>query len=117
MSCGTTLTFENSNSTITNDLEYWKEPTIVQNENVGTRTSTNREKNEENGDMGVIKEDLPFEGFDFMGDEIDTLPQQIWFTTRKEIRNIEVRKGHDIYMDGYQDYGLRKRRIAKVARK
>ena len=117
MSCGTTLTFENSNSTITNDLEYWKEPTIVKNENVGTGTSTDREKNEENGDMGVIKEDLPFEGFDFMGDEIDTLPQQIWFTTRKEIRNIEARKGHDIYMDGYQDYVLRKRRIAKVARK
>ena len=67
MSCGTTLTFENSNSTITNDLEYWKEPTIVRMENVGTGTSIDREKNEKKGDMGVIKEDLPCGVFDLWG--------------------------------------------------
>ena len=54
--------------------------------------------------MGVIKEDLQFEGFDFMGDEIGTLPQQIWFTTGKEIRNIEGHEAHDTYMNEYQNY-------------
>ena len=63
----------------------------MQNENVGTGISTDREKNEEKGDMGVIKEDLQCEGFDFMGDEIVTPSEQIYFTTRKEISNIEAR--------------------------
>ena len=52
-----------------------------------------------------------------MGDEIGTPPQQICFTTGKENRNIEGRKGHDIYMDGYQNYVPRKREIVKAAKK
>ena len=114
VSWGTTLTVENMNNTITNNLEHWKGPTIVQNGNVGTGTSTDREKNEEKGDMGVIKEDLQYEGFNFMEEEIGTPPQQIWFTTGKEIRNIEGRKG---YMDGYKNHVPRKRNIVKAAKK
>ena len=49
VSCVTTLTFENINSTITNNLEHWKGPTIVQMENGGTGTSIGREKNEKRG--------------------------------------------------------------------
>ena len=67
--------------------------------------------------MGVIKEDLePCDGFDFMGDEIGTPDQQTYFTTGNETRNIEGRKTHDTYMDGYQDYVPMKRKIAKAAR-
>ena len=35
----------------------------------------------------------------------------------KEIRNIEDRNVHDFYMDACQDYGSRKRKIVKTARK
>ena len=112
VSCGTTLTFENINSTITNNLEHWKGPTIVRMENVRTETSTDREENEKKGYMGVIEEDLvPSDVFDFMGDKIGTPHQQTYFITGKEIRNIKGRKAHDTYMDGYQDDVPRKRKI------
>ena len=114
----TASTCENVNSTITNNLEHWKVPTIVQMENVRTKTSTDREEKGEKGYMGVIKEDLePCVCFDFMGDEISTPDQQTYFTTGNETRNIEGRKAHGTYMDGYQDYVPRKRKIAKAARK
>ena len=37
--------------------------------------------------------------------------------TGKEIRNIEGHEAHDTYMDGYQNYVPRKRKITKAARK
>ena len=80
VTCVITSICENINSTITNDLEHWKEPTIVQMENVRTETSTDREENEKKGDMGVIKEDLSCDSFDFMGDEISIPFKQIYFT-------------------------------------
>ena len=68
--------------------------------------------------MGVIKKDLePGDVFDFMGDEIGTLHQQTYFITGKEIRNIEGRKAHDTYMDGYQDNVPMKRKFSKAVRK
>ena len=118
VSCVTASTRENINNTMTNNLEHWKVPTIVRMENVRTETSTDRGENEKKGHMGVTKEDLePCDVFDFEGDEIGTPYQQTYFTTGKEIRNIEGRKAHDTYMDGYQDYAPRKRKIAKAARK
>ena len=43
-SCVTTSICENINSTITNNLEHWKGPTIVRMENVRTETSTYRSR-------------------------------------------------------------------------
>ena len=85
--------------------------------NVRIETSTDREENEKKRDMGGVKEDLSCDSFDFMEDNIGILPQQIYFTTRKEISNIEGRKGHDTYMDGYQNYVPRKQKTVKAVRK
>ena len=83
-------------------------------ENVRTETSTDREVNEGKGYMGVIQEDPePVNIFDFMGDQIGTPHQQTYFTTGKEIRNTEGRKAHDTYMDGYQDYVPRRRKMQR----
>ena len=83
-----------------------------------TETSANRVENEKTAHIGVIKEDLePSDVFDFMEDEIGAPHQQTRFITGKEIRNIEDRKCHDVYMDAYQDCVPRKRKIVKPAMK
>ena len=118
--CITASTCENINSTITNNPEHWKVPAIVRIENVRTATSTDCDENDKKGCMGVIKikEDLePDDVFDFVGGEISTPHQQPYYTTGKEIRNIEGREAHDTYMDGYQNYVRRKRKIAKATRR
>ena len=95
MSWVTTSTCENRNKAMTNNLDHWEVPNHI----------------------GVIKEDpRPCDIFDFMGDN-GTPCQQTRFMPGKEIRNIENRNVHDFYMDAYQDYGSRKRKIVKSTKK
>ena len=84
-----------------------------------SKTITNWLKNKKTAHIAVIKRKIlsHVTFFYFVEDEIGTQYQQTRFMTGKEIRNIEDRSVHDVYLDTYQDYVPRKQKIVNAAMK
>lgn len=84
VSCGTTSTWENINSTITNNLEHWKGPTIVRMENVRTESSTDREKENTPETLRDIEEEL--------AQDLGLTRPQLLFKTGHQLKELSDRK-------------------------